>query len=121
MPLTIDKLVDDNYPSWAMYMQAYLIKQDTWNIVSGNTTRPTGSPNSRVVQSWQKKHDLAAADLLLNVSAKYITHCDITDAPGTWNKLKLLFRSEGHSTVTSLRRQFNSMCYEGDSMCDWVT
>ena len=68
MLLTINKLVDENYPSWAMYMQVYLIKQDTWNIVSGNTTQPTGSPNSKAVQSWQKKHDLAAVDILLNVS-----------------------------------------------------
>ena len=121
MPLTINKLVDENYPSWAMYMQVYLIKQDSWNIVSGNTTQPTGSLNSQAVQSWQKKHDLADADILLNVSAKYITHCNITDAPGTWNKLKLLLHSEGHSTVTSLQHQFNSMCYEGNSMHDWVT
>src|SRR5260370_2963261 len=66
--------------------------------------------------------DTATAKILLNVLTKYIGHCDNSDAPRTWNKLRMMFQSEGHSTVAALCHQFHSMSYEPHlSMCTWIT
>src|SRR6266478_364676 len=117
-----DKLNDENYPAWSKYMQALLVKQDLWSIVSGDTPRLTGSPMHKAVVGWQRKHDTAAAEILLNVSTKFIGHCDNSDAPGTWNKLRMMFQSKGHSTVAALCHQFHSMSYKPHlSMCTWIT
>jgi len=119
---TFDKLNDENYSAWAKYMKAHLVKKDLWDIVSGDTPRPVGGAHHRTITAWQKKHDIAAAEILLHVSPKYITHCNESDVVGTWIKLKLLFRTEGCSSIAALRRQFNSMRYDGGMpMRDWVT
>ena len=76
-----DKLNDENYPAWNKYMQALLVKQDLWSIVSGDTSRPTGSLTHKAVVAWQKKHDTATAEILLNVLTKYIGHCNNSDVP----------------------------------------
>ncbi len=100
-----DSLNDDNYLAWAKYMKAYLVKKDLWGIISGDNPWPIGSSHHKTVVVWQQKHDTAAAEILLHVSPKYITHCDDSDVAGTWNKLKLLFHTHGHSSVATLHCQ----------------
>jgi len=117
-----EKLSDDNYLAWSKWMRAYLVKQDVWGIVSGTDTRPTGSPNSAAVRKWTRKRDVAAAELLLHVSEKYISHCDDENPAGTWTRLQLLFCAQGQTTIAALRREFHSMMKQGEeSMREWIT
>ena len=119
---SFDQLNDDNYSAWAMYMKAYLVRKELWGIVSGDIPWLAGSVHHKSIAAWEKKHSIAVAEIVLHVSPKFIMHCDDMDAVGTWNKLRLLFRTEGHGSVAALRRQFNSMQYEmGMLMRDWVT
>ena len=106
-----DKLNEDNYSAWVMYMKAHLVRKDLWGIVSGDDTWPIGSAHHKTVAAWEKRHNIAAAEIVLHVSPKYITHCNDLDAIGTWNKLKMLFHTEGHSSAAALQCQFYSMWY----------
>src|SRR5260370_42557483 len=105
-----------------MYMKAHLVRKDLWGIVSGDDTQPIGSAYHKTVAAWEKTHNIAAAEIVLHVSPKYITHCHDSDAIGTWNKLKMLFHTTGHSSAPALQCQFHSMQYEVDlPIQDWVT
>jgi len=117
-----DKLSDDNYIAWSKRMRAYLIKQDVWGIVSGNDEKPVGSPNSKAVKAWTRKRDIAAAEILLHVSEKYISHCDDHDPTGTWECFQQLFCAQGQSSVAALRRDFYSMMKRPEeTMRGWIT
>src|SRR5258708_26156711 len=119
---SFDKLNDDNYSAWGEYVKADLVRKELWGVVSGDVPRPIGSAHHKVVAAWEKKHGITAAEIVIHVSPKYITHCDDSDVIGTWNKLRMLFCTEGHSSAAALRHQFNSMWYDLDmSMWDWIT
>jgi gag-polypeptide of LTR copia-type/Zinc knuckle len=117
-----DKLTDDNYMAWFKWMRAYLVKQDVWGIVSGAEEKPMGSANSKPVKTWIRKRDVAAAEILLHVSEKYISHCVDEDPAGTWTRLQLLFHAQGQTSIAVLRREFHSMLKRGEeSMREWIT
>ena len=117
-----DKLSDDNHIAWFKWMRAYLVKQEVWGIVSGYETKPLGSENSKAVKTWTRKRDVAAAEILLHVSEKYISHCNDQDPASTWERLRSLFHAQGQSSVAMLRRDFHSMMKTGDeSMREWIT
>lgn len=121
-PGKFNALNDDNYPSWCQYMQARLITKELWGITSSADMRPAGLDNHKVVRAWQRKCDLAAAEILLNVSPKYASNCTAGDPVGTWEHLELLFHAEGQTTVAALCRQFHSMAKSPEeSMRDWIT
>lgn len=117
-----DNLSDTNYPAWSKWMRAHLVLKDVWQVASGGETRPVGSPNNKVVRAWVRKRDIASAEILLHVSEKYTTHCDEEDPVATLERLRLLFRAQGQSTISSLRRQFHSMLKDpDDDMREWIT
>src|SRR5258705_12326540 len=99
---SFDKLNDDNYSAWAKYMKAHLVRKELWGGVSGDVPQPIGSAHHKVIAAWEKKHGIAAAEIVIHVSPKYITHCDDSDAIGTWNKLRMLFHTKGHSSAAAL-------------------
>ena len=37
---TIEKLNNNNYNTWCLRMQFYLLGQDLWDIIGGNSTTP---------------------------------------------------------------------------------
>ena len=103
-------------------MKAYLVRKELLGIVSRDIPWLAGSMHHKSIAAWEKKHSMAVAEIVLHVSPTFITHCDDMDAVSTWNKLRLLFHTEGHGSVAVLHWQFNSMQYEmGMLMWDWVT
>lgn len=74
------------------------------------------------MRKWTRKRDVAAAELLLHVSEKYISHCDDENPAGTWTRFQLLFCAQGQTTIAALRREFHSMMKLGEeSMREWIT
>ncbi len=104
------------------YMKAHLVRKELWGVILGDVPWPIGSTHHKIIAAWEKKHSIAAAKIIIHVSPKYITHCDDSDVIGTWNKLRMLFHTKGHSSAAALWHQFNSIWYDPDmSMQDWIT
>ncbi|TFK84664.1 hypothetical protein K466DRAFT_577211 [Polyporus arcularius HHB13444] len=58
MSLSISKLDDSNYAEWSILMRAMLVRQGLWDITSGNTPCPHGSPNSTALESVHQARGL---------------------------------------------------------------
>jgi len=122
MAPSIDKLADDNYYSWCLYLKGYLDKIGCWEIVTGESERPMGSDNSSKVKAWLKLRRLAVSEITLHVSEKYIGLCESDDPKEIWDTLTELFRVRSQGAVAFSRRRFNTMEYTLEkSMKEWIT
>lgn len=103
-------------------MEAYLEKQGIWDIVSGESPKPTASPSTKTFIAWDKKRRLARSELILYISEKYVGICQLQDPKQIWETLEQRFRSRGQGAMAAQRRAFNGMTYDHDkSMKEWIT
>ncbi|RDX40781.1 hypothetical protein OH76DRAFT_1365662 [Lentinus brumalis] len=58
MSPSISKLDDSNYAEWSILMRAVLVRQGLWDVVSGDTPCPQGSPNSTALESVHQARGL---------------------------------------------------------------
>jgi hypothetical protein len=117
----VDKLNDDNYSTWCLYMEGLLDKEGVWDIVIRKKEQPTTGPNSKAFLAWDSKRHVVCAQLILHVSAKYIGICESNDPKKIWDDLTTLFRARGQGAVAAMRRHFNTMIYQYEkSMKEWI-
>lgn len=117
----ISKLDDNNYAEWSILMRAVLVHQGLWDIVSGSTPCPLGSPNSNAVRAWVKKNDQACTEITLNLDPAQLPHAHHTDANVLWCKLENVHQARGLGTRLSRRRDFYQMRKRDDqTMTAWI-
>lgn len=101
----IEPLTKSNYDTWCLQAQAVLIKNDYWDIVSGN--KSLSSTADAAAKSAFEKEDLKArAEILLLLSPselKQIKTC--TSSKSVWDKLKATYQSTGPARKATLLKQ----------------
>lgn len=101
----IELLTKTNYDTWCLQAQAVLIKNDYWDIVSGEKKLPPASDGAS--RSAFNKEDLKArAEILLLLSPselKQIKLCATSKA--VWEKLKATYQSTGPARKATLLKQ----------------
>ena len=118
----IPKLNEENYPEWEMLMLALLTRKGLAEIVTGETTRPMGSPNAPAVKAYNRKAAEARAEIILNVEPSQLPHCRKPDVTEIWDDLKMIHQSRGFGTRMARRRQFFTMVKNEDqSMASWIS
>lgn len=106
----IKLLTRNNYDTWSMQGEALLIKNDTWNYVSGDTPKPSITPNDRTSQAayrtWCQADRKARADLILSISPAELAnvrHCETSNE--VWQELKSIYASKGPARKATLFEQ----------------
>jgi hypothetical protein len=116
------KLGEENYSTWSVYMKADLICKGIWDIVDGSETQPPGSPSSKLVCAFIKKQQLAQSQLTLAVEAEQIPHLHEHDPVKSWENLRQVHTARGFSSRLALRRRFLTMKKdESQSMQLWIS
>lgn len=100
----IETLGRDNYDTWKLQMRALLIKNDAWDYVSGEISKPASVANNAAeVRDWIVKDEKAKSDLILSIGAsqlKLIKNC--TTSHELWLKLESIFISKGPTRKATL-------------------
>lgn len=106
----IELLNKDNYDTWSMQVEALLVKNDTWNYVCGETSRPNvtegDSASVAAHRAWQQSDRKARADLILSISPAElpnVRHCQTSNE--IWMKLKSIYASKGPARKATLLKQ----------------
>ena len=122
-PPSISKLTDDNYPEWAVAMEALLVKRGLWDVTSApeTDTRPAGSDNTKAVRSWRAKITEARAEIILNLDPTQYPHIQSTDAHEVWTELRRVHLARGFGTRVAHRRALWRMAKRSDQpMTAWI-
>jgi hypothetical protein len=117
-----EKLNDDNWAVWSYRMEMLLTKMELWDVVSGDTTKPTGAETHKTVIAFRKKQRLARAEIALRVEDLQLVHTRVEDPVDIWKKLQMVHEAHGLGTRMSLRRRFHSMVKaDGCNIQTWLS
>lgn len=117
-----DRLGDNNYPTWSIYMLAQLKKRNLWEIVSGRVTRPLGSENNAKVRAFVRREEEACAEIVLCVEPSQLPHCRTDNPVEMWHNLAAVHRAHGLASRIALRRRFVFMIKPSTtSMQAWIS
>lgn len=106
----VEALNKGNYDTWRMQVEALLIKDDLWQYVSGEITKPeiredhVTSINAH--NRWIIQDRKAKSDLILSISPselKQLKNCET--AHETWIKLENIYASKGPARKATLLKQ----------------
>ncbi|CAB0042350.1 unnamed protein product [Trichogramma brassicae] len=121
-------LTRDNYDTWRIQVEALLVKNDSWDYVSGASPAPSLGGDDAAARNtaeashkaWVIKDRKAKSDLILSISPselKEIKNC-IT-SHDVWTKLEATYASKTPARKASLYRQLTQQkMAEDDSMVD---
>lgn len=103
--LYIEPLTKSNYDTWSLKAQAVLIKNDYWDIVSGDKTLPPAT--DAAARSAFNKEDLKArAEIILLLSPSELKQIKVcTTSKAVWDKLKATYQSTGPARKATLLKQ----------------
>ncbi|KAF9442229.1 hypothetical protein P691DRAFT_765434 [Macrolepiota fuliginosa MF-IS2] len=85
--ITFDKLNNENYHEWKMYMTTVLIKKDLLNVIDGTLMHPGGKEGTKKVQEFHAKQAHAYAKIILHVSTSQLAHCSNPNPSVIWDML----------------------------------
>ena len=107
-----------NYPTWKVQCKMALIKEDLWNIASGNETESNSSDVSKF--NVRKNRALAIIVLAVDPSLLYLLH-EPDDPIEVWSTLQGHFQKKTWANKLELRRKlFSCRLKEGESVQDHV-
>lgn len=108
--IRIQYLTKENYDTWKIQVEALLIKQDTWNYVSGDKPEPEikegDTASEQRHKNWKRKDLKAMSDLFLSITPsilKQVKHC--VTSRQLWEKLEFIYASKGPARKATLFRQ----------------
>ena len=93
----------DNYDTWKIHIEALLVKNDTWDYVSGISVRLTEAEAAR---AWDRTDDKAKSEIILTIrpsELKQIKGC--STSRDVWKKLQSIYESKGPARKASLLKQ----------------
>jgi len=117
----IETLSKDNYDTWRIQVEALLVKNDTWQYVSGEKPQPviTGESSSRITYDrWIAEDRKAKSDLILCISPSELKHArNCTTSREIWERLETVYASKGPARKAALLKQLiQSRMKEGDDV-----
>ena len=63
--LSFEKLGEENYPVWKVYMEAMLVRKSLMDIVDGTKVMLMGSPGSKAVITFKRAQAEARTKIIL--------------------------------------------------------
>src|SRR5271154_3512655 len=90
-----DKLTDENYFEWKIYMEALLTCKGLLNYVDGTLRHPGGTETSKKVRDFYRKQAETCAEIILRVTPSQLSHCRDSDPMYIWNNLTNIYSSRG--------------------------
>jgi len=119
--LRFDKLNETNYAEWVMLIEALLTRKGLLEIVTGEITKPMGSPNAAAVKSYVRKAAEARAEIVLHVEPSQLPHVRDADVTVVWENLKSVHQARGFGTRMSRRRTLFGMRMDPQTpMSRWI-
>jgi hypothetical protein len=101
-----EKLNDSNYGPWKKLLKALLIRKGLWEVVSGDETLPSGSPNTKPVRAFRKRQAEAGAEIILHVEPSQLPFIEDDDPKVVWDALAAMHQARGMATRLTVRRTF---------------
>ena len=119
--LSFEKLGEENYPVWKVYMEAMLVRKSLMDIVDGTKVMPMGSPGSKAVIAFRRAQAEARAEIILCLEPSQLPHARSADLKVIWDELDAVHRSRGFTTRLALRRKFLFLTKKTDQpMQSWI-
>lgn len=113
----IDKLDENNYPTWSIQMKSILVHSELWSVTCGREVKPE-DPASPASVAYEMKNEKALASILLCVKPNQINQIkSCKSASEAWRKLREVHQPKGPARKIML---FKKLLYismqEGSSM-----
>lgn len=107
---TLEPLSKDNYGTWRMQMEAFLIKTDRWPYVEGTIMKPEPSTgdvsNATDIEAWTRADRKAYADIILSISTSELRHVKACcTSRELWLRLESIYQSEDPARKRALLKQ----------------
>ena len=119
--LLFEKLGEENYPVWKVYMEAMLVRKSLMDIVDGTKVMPMGSPGSKAVITFKLAQAEARTKIILCLEPSQLPHACSADPKVIWDKLDAVHRLRGFATRLALRRKFLFLTKKTDQpMQSWI-
>ena len=119
--LSFEKLGEENYPVWKVYMEAMLVRKSLMDIVDGTKVMLMGSPGSKAVIAFRRAQAEACAEIILCLEPSQLPHARSADPKVIWDELDAVHRSRGFATRLALRRKFLFLMKKTDQpMQSWI-
>lgn len=105
--MRIETLNKDNYETWRIQMQALLIKNDSWNYVSGVKPKPDLNEedvkSKEAFEKWSEMDQKAKADIILCISPSELKQIKYSETSfDVWKKLEEIYQSKGPARKATL-------------------
>jgi transposase InsO family protein len=105
--LNIEKLTTDNYAAWRQRVQALLMHNKLWKVVSTSTV-PDFRDDGGGKAEWEEKDEMALAEITLTISTSqlgYIRAC--TTAREAWLKLAEVHNPKSAANLLYVRKELH--------------
>ncbi|KAG8237990.1 hypothetical protein J437_LFUL017067 [Ladona fulva] len=118
----IKPLVKDNYDTWAMQIEAVMVKNGTWKYLDGKHVKPEiveGNEQSRrEVEKWEDGDAKAKSDLIIAIDPSLLRLVKgLNTALQVWERLKSEFASTGPVKKAGLLKRISTYkIYESDDV-----
>lgn len=123
--LSFVKLNNKNYFNWKYRMEAFLIKEKVWNVLSENQVvlaeNPTAAQQTAYDQ-WIERDSTARANIVLSIEDDQLVHIrGLTTSKAVWNALKTYHEKNTLvNKVSTLRRLCSMRLGESDDMAQHI-
>ena len=119
--LSFEKLGEENYPVWKVYMEAMLVRKSLMDIVDGTKVMLMGSLGSKAVIAFRRTQAEAHAEIILCLEPSQLPHARSADPKVIWDELDAVHCSRGFATRLALRRKFLFLTKKTDQpMQSWM-
>ena len=95
--LGMEILNQSNYRLWKSCMESYLVSEDLWDVVGGNSTTPPrgNAATTEAKKEWTRKNAKAEFALKRSISSSIFEHVSrCTFASSIWQALDQLFNDQ---------------------------
>lgn len=123
----IENLNKENYDTWKIQAAALLVRNDTWEYVSGQKPKPqvdtTTTAGKIALEEWERQDRKAKADIVLCMSPSELKQIKGSETSRQiWDKLESIYASKGPARKSSLLKQLSQKkMNEGDDVRDHLS
>lgn len=107
----IDYLKDNNYDSWKLQVKAILIKNETWDYVTGKKKKPEEKEGSEdETEKWNINDQKAMSDIILTIHPTQLSQVkNCKTSSEMWEKLQSIYQSKGPAKKATLLKQLTQL------------
>ena len=96
--LRFEKLGEENYSFWKVYMEAVLVRKQLMEVVNGSKAMPGGPTGSKAVVAFKCAQAEAHTEIILCLEPSQLPHAHSLDPKIIWDELDAVHHSRGFAT-----------------------